>query len=78
MDTPTIIYEDNVTCIAQIKGGYIKGYRTQHITITFFHTTQNCCLLLSIKVPRYNITQWVRGQTIEDLKSRSQLLNKEN
>ena len=23
--SPTILYEDNVACIAQLKGGYIKG-----------------------------------------------------
>ena len=28
---PTILFEDNVACIAQIIGGYIKGDRTKHI-----------------------------------------------
>ncbi|KAK6159288.1 hypothetical protein DH2020_006602 [Rehmannia glutinosa] len=37
-DTPTIIYEDNATCIAQVGGGYIKGDRTKHISPKFFHT----------------------------------------
>ena len=29
---PTILFEDNVACIAQIIGGYIKGDRTKHIS----------------------------------------------
>ena len=37
-DSPTILYEDNVACIAQIKGGYIKGDRTKHISPKFFYT----------------------------------------
>ncbi|CAL2248007.1 unnamed protein product [Prunus armeniaca] len=30
-NTPTILNEDNATCIAQITGGYIKGDKTKHI-----------------------------------------------
>ena len=37
-NNPTILYEDNATCIAQIKGGYIKGDRTKHISPKFFYT----------------------------------------
>ena len=38
-ETPTILFEDNVACIAQIKGGYVKEDRTKHITLKFFlHT----------------------------------------
>ncbi|KAD6796073.1 hypothetical protein E3N88_06969 [Mikania micrantha] len=33
---PTIIYEDNAACIAQIKEGYIKGDRTKHISPKLF------------------------------------------
>ena len=29
---PIILFEDNVACIAQITGGYIKGDRTKHIS----------------------------------------------
>lgn len=32
----TALYEDNVACIAQIKGGYIKGEGTKHISPEFF------------------------------------------
>nr|XP_009616259.1 uncharacterized protein LOC104108835 [Nicotiana tomentosiformis] len=35
---PTILYEDNTTCIAQLKGGYIEGDRTKHISPKFFFT----------------------------------------
>ena len=34
--TPTIFYEDNVACISQLKGGYIKGGWTKHISPKFF------------------------------------------
>ena len=37
-DSPTILYEDNAACITQIKGGYIKGDRTKHISPKFFYT----------------------------------------
>ncbi|KAL6335465.1 hypothetical protein AAG906_029708 [Vitis piasezkii] len=33
----TKLHEDNVACIAQIKGGFIKGDRTKHIS-KFFYT----------------------------------------
>nr|KYP58720.1 Retrovirus-related Pol polyprotein from transposon TNT 1-94 [Cajanus cajan] len=36
--TSTVIYEDNVACIAQLKDGYIKGDRTKHILPKFFFT----------------------------------------
>ncbi|KAJ0858395.1 hypothetical protein HanRHA438_Chr13g0600561 [Helianthus annuus] len=35
---PTIIYEDNAACIAQIKEGYIKGDQTKYISPKFFST----------------------------------------
>ncbi len=35
---PTVIYEDNAACIAQIREGYIKGDRTKHILPKFFST----------------------------------------
>ena len=35
---PTTLHEDNVACIAQLKGGYIKGDRTKHISPKFFYT----------------------------------------
>ena len=33
---PIIFFEDNVACIAQITGGYIKGDKTKHISPKFF------------------------------------------
>ena len=35
---PTVIYEDNVVCIAQVKGRYIKGDRIKHISPKLFYT----------------------------------------
>ena len=37
-DSPTTLFEDNVAFIAQIKGRYIKGDRTKHISPKFFYT----------------------------------------
>ena len=37
-DKPTILFENNAACIAQIKGGYIKGDRTKHISSKIFYT----------------------------------------
>lgn len=37
-ETPTVLYEDNAACIAQLKEGYIKGDRTKHIAPKFFST----------------------------------------
>jgi len=34
----TIFYEDNATCIAQLKGGFIEGDRTKHISPKLFYT----------------------------------------
>ncbi|KAL0748298.1 uncharacterized protein LOC125592510 [Brassica napus] len=33
---PTVMYEDNAACIAQLKDGYIKSDRTKHILLKFF------------------------------------------
>ena len=35
---PTVIFEDNAACIAQLKDGYIKGEMTKHILPKFFLT----------------------------------------
>ena len=34
----TVLHEDNVACIAQIKGEFMKGDRTKHISPKFFYT----------------------------------------
>ena len=39
-DYPTILYEDNSACVAQMKKGYIKGDRTKHISPKFFSTRE--------------------------------------
>ena len=35
---PIILYEDNAACIAQLKGGFIKGDRMKHISPKLFYT----------------------------------------
>ena len=35
---PSVLYEDNATCIAQVKGEFIKGDRTKHISPKLFYT----------------------------------------
>nr|CAN61870.1 hypothetical protein VITISV_002413 [Vitis vinifera] len=44
-DNATMLHEDNVACIAQIKGGFIKGDRTKYISPKFFysHELQKKC-----------------------------------
>nr|GEZ02483.1 putative copia-like polyprotein [Tanacetum cinerariifolium] len=39
--SPTLIYEDNATCVAQMKEGYIKSGRTKHIPPRYFAYTQD-------------------------------------
>ena len=36
--SPTIIYEDNAACIAQVKRRYIKRDKIKHISSKFFYT----------------------------------------
>jgi len=36
-DSPTILFEDNVTCIAQLRGGFNKGDKTKHVSQKFFY-----------------------------------------
>jgi len=35
--TPTIIYEDNAACVAQVQMGYVKSQLTKHINPKFFY-----------------------------------------
>ena len=37
MESPTIIYEDNVVCVTQMQTGYIKSNITKHITPKLFY-----------------------------------------
>ncbi|KAL0461117.1 UNVERIFIED_CONTAM: Retrovirus-related Pol polyprotein from transposon TNT 1-94 [Sesamum latifolium] len=59
--SPTVIYEDNAACIAQIKDGYIKGDRTKHISPKFFSTHE---LQVEGKV---DVTQIPSSQNFADL-----------
>nr|GEY78684.1 retrovirus-related Pol polyprotein from transposon TNT 1-94 [Tanacetum cinerariifolium] len=37
-EAPTVVHEDNVVCISQLKDGYIKGDRTKHMLPNLFFT----------------------------------------
>jgi len=37
-DSLTILFEDNAACITQLRGGNIKGDKTNHISPKFFYT----------------------------------------
>jgi len=38
VNSPTIIFEDNAACVAQIQTGYVKSNITRHISLKlFFH-----------------------------------------
>ena len=37
VDAPTIIYEDNAACVAQMHMGYVKSNLTKHIASKFFY-----------------------------------------
>ncbi|KAJ9536412.1 hypothetical protein OSB04_un000404 [Centaurea solstitialis] len=44
-EPPTVLYEDNAACIAQLKEGYIKGDRTKHILLNgdiISHQVRSC------------------------------------
>ena len=38
--TPTIMYEENIVCIVQLKKRYMKGDRTKHILPKLFFTNE--------------------------------------
>ena len=38
---PTVLFENNIACIAQITGGHIKRDRTKHISSKFFYTHEH-------------------------------------
>ena len=40
IESPTIIYEDNAACVAQMQTGYIKSNVTKHITPKLFYPHQ--------------------------------------
>jgi len=37
MESPTIIYEDNVACVTQMQTGGIKSNITKHIALNLFY-----------------------------------------
>nr|GEV05639.1 DNA helicase [Tanacetum cinerariifolium] len=51
-EAPTIVHEDNVACVAQLKDGYIKGDKTKHILpkFLFTHDLKKCSDVIVQKV----------------------------
>jgi hypothetical protein len=41
IESRTIIYEDNVVCVAQMQTSYIKTNYTKHISLKLFFTHMN-------------------------------------
>jgi hypothetical protein len=41
VNTPTIIYDDNAACVAQMHMGYVKSNLTKHIAPKFFYPTSS-------------------------------------
>lgn len=40
-DSPTVLYEDNSACVAQMQVGFVKGDRTKHIDPKYFSYTHD-------------------------------------
>ena len=40
-NSPIILFKDNVGCITQLRGNYIKGDKTKHISPKFFYTQRS-------------------------------------
>ena len=40
-DKPTVIYEDNASCVRQMQSGFIKADRTKHISPHIFTFSQD-------------------------------------
>jgi hypothetical protein len=80
----TIIYEDNVACIAQMQSGYVKSNVTKHITPKLFYPhelqvngeisilqTKSCDNLTDLftkSVPYYTFSKCIAGIGIHQLK----------
>ncbi|KAM2132335.1 hypothetical protein ACFX1Q_013734 [Malus domestica] len=77
VNLPTTIFEDNTTCIEQLKKGYIKGDNTKHIASKFFYFQQqqqhqnieveqirsqnNLADLFTISLPKSTFQKLVQG-----------------
>jgi hypothetical protein len=49
--SPTIMYEDNIACVAQMQSGYVKSIVIKHITVKLFypHELKSMMRLVSCK-----------------------------
>ncbi|XP_050902854.1 uncharacterized protein LOC127115317 [Lathyrus oleraceus] len=66
-NNPTILYEDNVVCVTQIKEYYIKIDKIEHITPKFFSFTQT----LGKKNKEVDIQYMRSNDNVEDLYTRA-------
>ena len=73
-DILTVIYEDNVACITQLRGGYIKGNITKQILPKFFYTHElqqnkkiNIKQICSMENLAYMFTKALPTSTFEKL-----------
>ena len=64
-NVPTTLYEDNAACIAKLKGGFIKGDRTKHISPKLFYTHE------FLKSGDINVQQIRSGDNVTDLFTKS-------
>ena len=53
---PTIIFEDNAACMAQVGAGYIKSNRTKHIDPKLFSYTQDLITSGQLEVQKMQST----------------------
>jgi hypothetical protein len=64
-DSPTILFEENVVCITQLRGGYVKGDKTNCISPKLFYTHE---LLQKEKI---DIKKMRSNVNLEDLFTKS-------
>jgi len=49
-ESPTLLYEDNNVCIAQMQVGFVKGDRTKHINPKYFNYTHDLITNQALKI----------------------------
>ena len=82
---PTIIYEDNSACIAQMNAGYIKSNITKHIAPKLFYphelqkngeieilqtkSCDNLADLFTMSLPTSLFQKWIGMRRLKDLQA---------
>ena len=75
--SPTVLYEDNATCVTKMSNGYVKGNLTKHIAPKFFyphelqkngviiikkiHSSDNLVYLFTKSLPTSTFEKYVHG-----------------